>query len=512
MPASWTEGYFTCASYTHGYYREMCPAYIRFCLLAAGLLPPPAQDYAYCELAMGNGFSANIHAVSNPGRFTGTDFNPEQAAFAAHLAARGQSGLEVSDDSFEEFSERAHPGYDYICLHGGWSWISARNRALVVEFARRHLKPGGVFYLSYNCYPGWAVAAPLRKLFKLFEECCPGDAAAAERIAGAVELTGGFLQAAPLYLNSSPWIQERFDDLRGQKPEYLAHEFFNADWHVTYFSDVARELAEAKLSFGASATAQNNIPGFGLTGEAREYLDRVNDPLMYQQLWDYFCNTQFRGDIFVRGAVRLNEVEQRAALEAERFVLTVAPGEVVYSMSSGMGSFQLDSEAHGAVVDVLASDGGGPKSFAAILDRLEGLGKGMNARQLLGVLARLVGKTCVAPCQPELQAAAVRKRCGTFNAEILRRTAGSDELGHLASPETGGGAAVPRLERFFLQALQDGLNPASYAMQILEDNREQLTWNGKSLNDRNEALKMIEEAAERFSRFSLPQLKALGIA
>ncbi|MDL2306591.1 class I SAM-dependent methyltransferase [Desulfovibrio sp. OttesenSCG-928-C06] len=509
MSAAWTEGYFTDAAYTHGYYREMCPAYIRFCLLAAGVLPPPDEDFSYCELAMGNGFSANIHAVSNPGKFSGMDFNPEHAAFAARLGARGQSGLAVCDDSFEDFLQREHTGYDYVCLHGGWSWISARNRELVIEFLKKHLKPGGVFYLSYNCHPGWTAAAPLRKLFKVFEGCCPGDAPAAERINGTLALTGEMLKAGPLFLNSSTWIQERFEALRKQPPEYLAHEFFNADWHIAYFSDVAKELAEAKLSFGASATVQNNIPGFGLTDEAKSYLERVSDPVMYQQLWDYFCNSQFRTDIFVRGAVRLNDVEQREMLAAQRFILTVPHSDILYSMDSGMGSFALDAKAHSAVAMALAADDHRPKTLNEIHAQLGGR---MNATQIFTVLARLIGKAYAAPCQNELMAAAFTERCHVFNAEILRRTAGSDELGHLASPELGGGVPVPRLERMFLHALWQGHELAQFAAQTLEDNREQLTHNGKPVSSKAEIRRMLESSVDDFLNRSLPRLKALGIA
>ena len=45
---------------------------------------------------------------------------------------------------------------DFVGLHGVWSWISNANRAAVVEFLRRKLKPGGVLYISYNASPGWA--------------------------------------------------------------------------------------------------------------------------------------------------------------------------------------------------------------------------------------------------------------------------------------------------------------------------------------------------------------------
>jgi SAM-dependent methyltransferase len=46
------------------------------------------------------------------------------------------------------------PQFDSISLHGIWTWVSRDNQKLIVEFARRHLKPGGLLYIDYNCLPG----------------------------------------------------------------------------------------------------------------------------------------------------------------------------------------------------------------------------------------------------------------------------------------------------------------------------------------------------------------------
>jgi len=42
------------------------------------------------------------------------------------------------------------PDFDYIGLHGIWSWISDENRQVIVDFIRKKLKVGGVLYISYN--------------------------------------------------------------------------------------------------------------------------------------------------------------------------------------------------------------------------------------------------------------------------------------------------------------------------------------------------------------------------
>ena len=98
-------------------------------------------------------------------RWWGTDFNPAQAGFAQELAVASGAGARLFDESFAEFCHRADlPDFDYIGLHGIWSWISDPNRAVIVDFVRRKLKVGGVLYMSYNTYPGWAPMLPLQHL------------------------------------------------------------------------------------------------------------------------------------------------------------------------------------------------------------------------------------------------------------------------------------------------------------------------------------------------------------
>lgn len=100
-----------------------------------------------------------------------TDFNPSQAGFAQELAAASGAGAQLFDQAFAEFCNRPDlPDFDFIGLHGLWSWISDENRAVIVDFIRRKLKVGGVLYISYNAQPGWAAMVPMRDLLAEYSE------------------------------------------------------------------------------------------------------------------------------------------------------------------------------------------------------------------------------------------------------------------------------------------------------------------------------------------------------
>jgi len=302
----------------------------------------------------------------------------------------------------------------------------------------------------------------------------------------SVALTGKLLEANPLFCNSSDWIRERFALLREENAAYLAHEFFNADWHIDYFRDVARMLADAKLRFGASAVAQNNIPLFGLTEKAKEFMRQIDDAVVYQQLWDFFCNTQFRTDYFIKGGIELSEEEQRRLLLGQRFVLATSPADMEFIIDCGMGTFQMDAQAHGMVAQALAAEAGIPKTLAYLEDALQGT---LQFTQILYILIRLVGKGYVRPCQKKEAAEKVRNRCASMNKEILCRSVASDRLRYLVSPETGGGIAVSREEMLLFHNAQESSEHPEAGLQ-----------------------QTVPPSGETRASNTLPMLRPLGIA
>lgn len=165
----WNDGYVTDVGYTFGYYGELNPVRTRLALLNAGVAPPTVRTA--CELGFGQGVSVSVHGAASDVEWHGTDFNPTQAGFARMLAADDARAARLHDAAFEEFCNRTDlPDFDFISLHGIWSWISDANRAVIASFIRRKLKVGGALYISYNTQPGWAAIAPLRDLLIGYHE------------------------------------------------------------------------------------------------------------------------------------------------------------------------------------------------------------------------------------------------------------------------------------------------------------------------------------------------------
>ena len=175
------------------------------------------------------------------------------------------------------------PMLDSISMHGVWTWISHENQKKVVEFIRRYLKPGGIFYNSYNCFPGWAQHHPIRELLTMPDIYIRSGNNAAARVTNALAFAKEAVTANPLYAERNADLLERLKDLQTKNPNYLAHEYLNRDWNVMYFTEVAEMLKEAKLDYACTASlldTLDDVESMNLPQEATAFLSTISHPLL----------------------------------------------------------------------------------------------------------------------------------------------------------------------------------------------------------------------------------------
>ena len=246
------DGYVEDILYTFGYHPELDPVRMQAVLRRAGVEPPEVA--AACELGFGQGVSLAIHAVAGGAAWWGTDLIPAHAAHVRALVAGTEARLEAAEQAFAVFCARDDlPQFDFIGLHGVWSWVSAANRDRIVAFLQRRLRPGGVFYLSYNALPGWAPMLPLRDLLMRSVQVAPAAISLAERIEHALRDVAMRLARDPSFEEAHPGIEAELRAIRGKRMAYLAHELFNRDWAPMHPDEVAAILRAAGLWFAAFA-------------------------------------------------------------------------------------------------------------------------------------------------------------------------------------------------------------------------------------------------------------------
>lgn len=515
--SDWTAGYVSDIEYMPGFYAEQAPAHLDAVCLVRGLEPPvaPGAPYAWCELGCGVGETAMVLAAANPqAEFWAFDFNPAHIARGRGLAAgAGLDNLHLEEASFGELvgaepSGRplpALPQFDYIVLHGVWSWVSAENRAHLVHFMDARLKPGGLVYVTYNALPGWTATQPLQHLLSRMAAHMPGRSD--RRIVEALHIAEAMVEAGALPLDKE--MLERLAQERDKgHTAYLSHEYLNAHWAPCYHSDVAGALAEAKLSFAASANMLENFPDLQMTPEQRGLLDRLPEAER-ETLKDYFLPRTFRRDIFIRGPRPIPDRRRDARLSAQRLALAVPPAAVSRTVKVPIGEATLNERFYGPAFAALAA---GIRSVGALLADPAAAGSTATPPEVIGMT---VGARQTLPA-PNLADPATTARAQAFNTVHLRACADEARANTvLAAPVLGTGIPVRLFEMLTYEALTAGtpaeLEPLVAACwTLLERRGDRLRAEGKLVEDREENLALLRDNLPEVLEVAVPYWRRVG--
>ncbi|WP_431854592.1 class I SAM-dependent methyltransferase [Azospirillum sp.] len=364
--AEWSAGYVADIEYEPGLFRQQAPAHLDLVCLLNGLEPPQAgEDFAWCELGCGQGVTANVIAAANPkATVHAVDFHPAHIARARATAkAAGLGNVTFHETSFEDLAAGAGPAlpaFDYITLHGVYSWVGTETKRAIVRFLARALKPGGAAYITYNTLPGWSNQIPLQRLLLEYARTMPGrsDHAVLKALDFAEALSGTGAGAAG--------DAELFKRLRDPSthPTYLAHEYLNGSWQPLLHADVARDLAAAKLSYAGSAHMFMNEPSLMLSAEQRALLDGIADPVLRESFADYCDVERHRCDVFVRGARPLPPALREARLRDFGLAL-IGPIGFPHTIDGKGTPLVLEERVYGPIIAAL---GRGAHRIGDLLD------------------------------------------------------------------------------------------------------------------------------------------------
>ena len=507
----WTSGYVADIGYTFGYYLELNPQRVKLAFLNAGLVAP--EFGTACELGFGQGLSANMNAAASVCSWHGTDFNPAQAGFAQELASVSGANAHLYDEAFDEFAKREMPEFDYIGLHGIWSWISDENRQVIVDFIRKKLKVGGVLYISYNTLPGWGTFAPMRHLMTEHAEIIGADGVGiVSRIDGALDFTEKLLATNPAFSRANPLINEKIKEIKGQNRHYLAHEYFNRDWHPMHFATMAKWMESAKLTYACSAHYLDHLDAVNLTAEQQAFLNDIHDPMFKQTVRDFMVNQQFRRDYWVKGARQLPPLEQAQGLRDQRLIMTAHRPDVSLKVMGALGEATFTENIYAPILDLMADHR--IRSLAQIEQAVKDAG--ITFAQLIQAVMVLCGNGTFSAVQDDTAVSKAKKHTDKLNTHLMLKARSSNDISFLASPVTGGGIGVGRFHQLFVLASQQGKKKpeewAAFVAQILAAQGQKILKEGKPLDTPEEHMAELTTQAQEFSVKQLPIFKALQIA
>lgn len=510
--SDWTDGYLTDVEYSYVYNNELNPLKARLALLISGLAVP--KFGTACELGFGQGLSINFHAAASITEWWGTDFNPTQVGFARELGAASGANIKLFDEAFADFVRRTDlPDFDFIGMHGIWSWVSAENQALIADFIRRKLKVRGVLYIGYNVFPGWASFAPIRNLMAEHASLA-GAAGGSKRsvLKGTLDFIERFLATNPGFRRVNPNIVDRFDGLKERDPLYLVHEFLNGHWQPSYFTTMVEALAPARVSFACSANFLEHYDAINFRPDQRAFMQTLPDGPFKQSVRDLMINQAFRRDYWVKGPGQLTALQRFEALSAERVVLVSHRPNVELRVALPLGEVTLHAPIYEPILDLLADHQ--PKTIGEIARAMQIRSVGF--KQVVEALVVLAGAGQLTSAQDEAVVAQVSGSAKRLNDGLLERARSSGDTGFLTSPVTGGGIAVTRIMQNFLLGNRAGCRSpselADFVWRLLDSQGQKVIKDAKALETAKANLAELTPQATRFLSERLPILKLLQIA
>ena len=213
-------------------------------------------SFTVLDLGCGRGLTLTVLAAAFPnGRFVGIDLNPHHIAEASARARRlGLHNLSFRQGSFSSPDVAGVEMVEVAIAQGIYSWVSAEDQALLLDFLAQSIRPGGIIQMSYNLEPGFAQMRPVRDLFlQLIQSSDLPPAIAREH---ALDVIVQLLANQAPFFAANPEARENVRHWTVEQLDYLSHEFLNQNWHLNSFSQVAQRMSELGLQFAGTPLSQ----------------------------------------------------------------------------------------------------------------------------------------------------------------------------------------------------------------------------------------------------------------
>jgi len=270
-----------------------------------GMTPTPVENCRVLELGCASGGNLLPMAEALPGStFLGIDRSGRQIGDGQKiLKESGLKNVELQHCDILDFPTDSEP-FDYILVHGIYSWVPEPVQKKILDICKRHLTPQGVAYVSYNIFPGWHMRGMLRDMM-VYHSGQIADPAL--RVAEARALID-FLQGAVATQDSaySRLLQDELKLLKRVNDSYVFHEHLEDHNAPIYFHQFNDRLKQAGLQFLGEANFHTMM--------ARNFPEKVaatlqkvagNNIIRMEQYMDFVRNGHFRQTLMVHNSIPL---------------------------------------------------------------------------------------------------------------------------------------------------------------------------------------------------------------
>lgn len=191
--------------------------------------------------------------------------------------------------------------FDYIIAHGVYSWVPEHVRNKMLEIVPKLLSSQGLFYVSFNTFPGWRMRGMLRDILlfscrgiKGVQEKLDATYVALDRLTGAVD---------GLDALNAQYFREEIKSIKKAPPSYLLFEYLSEENNAFLFSDFLTDIEQHDLRYVCDATLASDYPA-NLSAEAEHTLQDLSDSTSVQQWLDFATNRNFRRSILCKNTIQ----------------------------------------------------------------------------------------------------------------------------------------------------------------------------------------------------------------
>jgi hypothetical protein len=241
------------------------------------------------------------------------------------------------------------------------------------------------------------------------------------------------------------------EHLAQSDPAYAVHEYLGGEFHPMMFSDVAAELAAAKLAFVGSCAPADASLEFRLPEDLAQFARRAPDVSLRETICDLAANTSFRREVYRRGLAQSTSAERRRWLDDLRLVpqgRALAPGDAV---QTALTTIHLDEQLRETVADFLSQDGftcGDLRAMPAFAQRSE--------HDFVRTVAWLLATRHVAPGAPHWPDPGASDATARLNEVIVAGARDGRRPTVLASPALGATVSLDWLTALTLAEIWRG--------------------------------------------------------
>ena len=507
-------GYITDLDYIPGFYPHMSPTAIRYAASLNNVVPPTTTDnFRYLELGCGLGQSLTTLAAANSqGEFVGIDINPSHIEIIEKSISAGclKNARAIHSD-FVSLPEDIGI-FEFISLHGVFSWVSPEVREQILVIAKKHLAPGGLLLVSYNAMPGWAHLQPIRGILRQYAALRQGDTT--QRIRDALNYLVFIRDKKAKYFEDNPGAAAYVDGLLKQDLRYLAHEYLNEHWTSFYFSEVAAMFGSAEMAFVGSLPIHTNFWDLCVRPEFQDLFRTTNNRLVTESHKDFCANTAFRWDIYSKQPQLIASVEDRANLiDGIYFRATRNDIKLPHQVNLGVVTSTVQGPLYEILLRILSHDA---LSLPEIL-RHPQLAENVPTEIIRAVdagVAMGLFEVHAAPAAALSEAIPEQPYVSLpFNQFVLENDLLSGRPVALACSATGTGHTLGDFDAAILHELcsagKEGL--AERVIVRLRDSKRSIQKDGKPITDDTLRREMVEQACTVFLTEGIPRLCRLGI-